>query len=70
MIRSFVYLKPCEEHARSIQEAEIGRIICDERPEQLKMDFALWSRSAVMQLIADKFAIRLHVRSVGKCLRR
>ncbi len=50
------------------QETEIGRIICDKRPEQLKMDFALWSRAAVMQLIADKFDIRLHVRSVGKYL--
>jgi transposase len=48
------------------QEAESGRIICDKRPEQLKMDFALWSRAAVIQLIADKFDIRLHVRSLGK----
>lgn len=52
------------------QETEIRRLICDKRPEQLKMDFALWSRAAVMQLIADKFDIRLHVRSVGKYLAR
>ena len=33
------------------QEAHIQHMICDHRPEQLKMDFALWSRAAVMQLI-------------------
>jgi transposase len=33
------------------REAVIQRTICDKRPEQLKMEFALWSRAAVMQLI-------------------
>ncbi|MEO6562419.1 MAG: helix-turn-helix domain-containing protein, partial [Nitrosospira sp.] len=32
------------------QERLLQQIICDKRPEQLKMDFALWSRAAVMQL--------------------
>jgi hypothetical protein len=31
------------------QEAAIRRTICDKRSEQLKMDFALWTRAAVMQ---------------------
>lgn len=26
------------------QEAQIRRIICEKRPEQLKMEFALWNR--------------------------
>ena len=52
------------------QEHEICRIICDSRPEQLKMDFALWSRAAVMLLIEQKYGIKLHVRSVGKYLAR
>ena len=34
-----------------MQEEAIQRTRCDKRPEQLKMEFALWSRSAVMQLI-------------------
>ena len=31
------------------QEAHIRRVICDKRPEQLKMDFALWMRGAVLE---------------------
>lgn len=52
------------------QEVTIQRIICDKRPEQLKMDFALWSRAAVMQLIEREFGIALSVRGVGNYLRR
>src|ERR1019366_4065762 len=40
------------------------------RPEQLKMDFALWSRAAVMQVIERECGVTLHVRSVGKYLTR
>jgi transposase len=52
------------------QEQAIHALICDKRPEQLKMDFALWSRAAVMQLIEREHGIKLHVRSVGKYLAR
>lgn len=52
------------------QEQAIECIICDKRPEQLKMDFALWSRAAVMQLIECEYGIRLPVRTVGDYLRR
>lgn len=52
------------------QESHIQRLICDQRPEQLKMDFALWSRPAVQQLIERECGIHLHVRSVGKYLTR
>lgn len=53
-----------------VQEQAVRRIICDKRPEQLKMEFALWSRAAVMQLIERECGITLHVRSVGKYLAR
>ncbi len=53
-----------------LQEQTIQRTICDKRPEQLKMEFALWSRAAVMQLIEREFGVVLHVRSVGKYLAR
>lgn len=52
------------------QEASIQRTICDKRPEQLKMDFALWSRAAVMQLIERECGITLSVRGVGTYLER
>jgi len=52
------------------QEDAIRRTIIDKRPEQLKMEFFLWSRAAVGQLIEQEYGIRLHVRSVGKYLAR
>jgi transposase len=54
-----------EEHERAIRQ-----IICDKRPEQLKMEFALWSRAAVMQLIEREFGLKLSVRGVGNYLSR
>ena len=53
-----------------VQEHCIQRTIIDKRPEQLKMDFFLWSRAAVGQLIEQEYGIKLHVRSVGKYLKR
>jgi transposase len=52
------------------QEDTIQRMIIDKRPEQLKMDFSLWSRAAVGQLIEHEFGIKLQVRSIGKYLTR
>lgn len=52
------------------QERSVRQMICDKRPEQLKLEFALWSRTAVMQLIEREYDIKLHVRSVGKYLAR
>jgi transposase len=53
-----------------VQEQAIQRIIIENRPEQLKMDFCLWSRIAVGQLIEQEFGIELHIRSVGAYLAR
>lgn len=52
------------------QEGTVRRTICDKRPEQLKMEFALWSRAAVKQLIEREFEIQLSVRTTGQYLRR
>lgn len=52
------------------QEVAIQRTICDKRPEQLKMDFALWNRAAVAQLIEREYGITMAVRAVGKYLAR
>jgi transposase len=53
-----------------VQEQTIQSMIIDKRPEQLKMDFSLWSRAAVGQLIDREFGIKLQVRSIGKYLAR
>jgi len=52
------------------QEDAIQRLICERRPEQLKMEFALWNRGAVMQLIEREYGIKLSIRSVGDYLKR
>ena len=52
------------------QEKTIQRMIIEQRPEQLKMNFHLWSRAAVGQLIEQEFDIKLQVRSIGKYLTR
>ena len=52
------------------QEISIRQVICDKRPEQLKMEFALWNRAAVMQLIEREYGIKLSVRGVGNYLKR
>jgi len=52
------------------QETSIRRIICDRTPDQLKMPYALWTRSAVGELIAQQCGIKLPVRTVGHYLER
>jgi transposase len=52
------------------QESHIQQVIKDKRPEQLKMEFALWSRQAVMELIEREFGVKLSVRGPGKYLKR
>lgn len=54
----------------SDQEKEIQKIIQDKRPEQLKMDFALWDRNAVSLLVKNRFDIDLPTRTVGDYLKR
>lgn len=52
------------------QEQRIRSLISEKRPEQLKMEFALWSRAAVMQLIEREWGLTLSVRAVGNYLKR
>ena len=52
------------------QERDIRRLVIDHTPDQLKMDFALWTRQAVQLLIQERCGVRLTPQGVGLYLRR
>lgn len=57
-------------HLTDEQERQIKRLIIDKTPDQLKMDYALWTRKAVMELIKQESGIEIPVRTVGDYLKR
>lgn len=57
-------------HLSPEQERQIQRKIIDKHPDQLKMDFALWNRAAVRQLIKQDYGIDMPIRTVGEYLKR
>ncbi len=54
----------------SIQEQAIRKMIMDKTPDQLKMDYALWTRKAVMELIEQESGVKMPIRTVGLYLSR
>src|SRR5919206_2278461 len=52
------------------QERAIKRLICRHMPDDLRLDFALWSREAVRALIRRQYGVRLAVRTTGTYLAR
>src|SRR4051795_5990921 len=63
--------KPDEQRRlTTAQETEIKRLICRHMPDDLGLDFALWSRDAVRALIRRQCGVRLAVRTTGKYLAR
>jgi transposase len=52
------------------QETAIQRLICRHMPDELGLDFALWSRAAVQALIRRQYGVRLAVRTTGTYLAR
>jgi len=52
------------------QAAAIKRLICRHMPDELGLDFALWSRAAVQALIRRQYGVRLAVRTTGTYLAR
>src|SRR5665647_3268931 len=52
------------------QEAEVWKLICDNTPDKLGMPFTLWKRTAVEQLIRERFGVMLSTRAVGNYLLR
>lgn len=57
-------------HLSVEQEQAIRALICSKTPDQLQLPDALWTRGAVADLIAQRFGIRLAVRTMGLYLSR
>lgn len=51
------------------QEKEIQKMIVDVMPDQLKLDYALWTRKAVKELVEREFGIVLAINTMGDYLR-
>jgi len=54
----------------SQQEKAIQKMIMDVMPSQYKLDYALWTRGAVKELVYKKFGIVLAVNTMGDYLRK
>lgn len=52
------------------QEQAIQKMIVDKMPDQLKLDFALWTRKAVKELVEQEFGVVLAINTMGDYLRK
>lgn len=52
------------------QCAQVVRLIKDKTPDQLKLPFVLWTRTAVRDYIEEKFGILLTLNTMGNYLKR
>lgn len=57
-------------HLTPQQEKAIQKEIVDRNPEQLKLNFALWTRDAVRLLIRQEYGLDMPLRTVGEYLKR
>jgi len=57
-------------HLTAEQEKQIRKMIVDHFPDQLKLQFALWDRQSVRQLIKLQFGFEMPIRTVGEYLSR
>ena len=54
----------------SAQERELQKCLIEKNPEQYKVDFALWTCSAVQGLIKELYDIVMPIRTVGHYLKQ
>lgn len=52
------------------QEDQIQKMIIDKTPDQLKLEYALWTRKSVQELIVQETGVKLAIRTVGTYLKR
>jgi transposase len=62
--------RPQESLLKGYQAATIVRLLTRRCPSQLQLPFALWTREAVQQLIAQRTGLDLSVWTVGRYLKR
>ena len=62
--------RPRRSRLKGHQAATTVRIITDRCPDQLKLPFALWTRDAVRQLLAQRFDVHVSVWTVGRYLKK
>ena len=51
------------------QSARIRDLVIGKMPDQLKLPFYLWTRAAVVELIARQYGIRVSLSTVGRYLK-
>lgn len=51
------------------QQRQVVQLVIDNDPDQLRFDFALWTREMVRELIWRRFGVDLSAKSVGRMLR-
>jgi transposase len=61
--------RPRQPRLASHQAATIVKLITDRTPDQLKLPFALWTREAVRDLIAQRCLVDVSVRTAGRYLK-
>lgn len=52
------------------QEKSIQKMIVDKMPDQLKLEYALWTRKAVKELVEREFKVKLAINTMGDYLRK
>jgi transposase len=62
--------RPPEPRLASYQAATMVKLITDRTPDQLRLAFALWTREAVRDLIAQRCFVQVSVRTAGRYLKR
>ena len=55
---------------KPLQCATIVRLISNSSPDQLQLDFMLWTRQAVLELIHRRCGVRVSLSTVGRLLKR
>lgn len=60
---------PAPRLRREVEHAAV-KLIVGRCPDQLRLPFALWTREAVQQLLAERFGVEVSVWTVGRYLKR